>query len=272
LRYLWKVLGLWGAFLVLSLILVAYTNWDRTLIGLTIGIIIGFLPSFILKVLSDLRSWNIENIEKIYAPLMSEIEDLFIHFSGAKEMDANTLFDYGEIRANQLSMSKWEQIRRNNLFYRVYLEDKALANELVGFYLLLSFYTKNRIEFFHSILDPIFDEISNRIPSEQAIINDLLRKIKTAVRNIVLDAREPNGRAIALGFYAKVTTLLSDFEQVKIEVDIPEKTFDAFLSRIMKKIKGAKYDLLLEQRKNLFRGVNKIRSMLQKKLQQALPI
>lgn len=271
-RYFWKVLVPWGMFMILSLALVVFTNWDRTLIGLTIGILIGFLPSFILKVLSDLREWNIENIEKVYAPLMSEVDDLFTYFLGAKEADAYTLFDYGEIRAGLLSNSKWEQIRKDNLFFRVYLDDRTLAEKLLSFYLSLSFYMKNRMEFLHSTLDPIFSKILTQVPNTQTSTMDLLRKIQIATKNIVLDAREPSDRAITLGFYAELTTLFSDYSQVRIAAGIPEKTFDAFLAGILKKIADKKYDLLLEQRKNLLRDVHEVRSMLQKKLQQARPV
>lgn len=101
--YFWKVVGFWSLFLVISLGLVAYTNYDRTLIGLTIGIIIGFLRAFVFNVLSDLRSWNVENIEKIYALLMSEINDLSVYFSGAKKLEyGEELFDYREIRGGHL--------------------------------------------------------------------------------------------------------------------------------------------------------------------------
>ena len=81
---------------MISLILAASTEWNQTIEGLTIGIVAGFLPSFLLAVLTNVRDWNLENVEKIYAPLMSEIEGLFVYFSGSKQFDANTLFDYGE--------------------------------------------------------------------------------------------------------------------------------------------------------------------------------
>jgi len=270
LGYLWKVLGLCGASLILSLVFVVYTNWDRTLIGLTIGIIVGFLPTLVLKVLSDLRNWNIENIEKIYAPLISEIYDLETHFSGAKEMDAYTLFDYGEIRASQLSMNKWEQIENENLSYRLYLDDKTLANELSSFYLSLEFYMKNRIEFLHSTLDPILNRITGNIPSTEAAARQLWGKISIAIRNLILD--ETTHEAIALGFYKHATTLFSDYEQVRILAGIPEETFDVFLVKTIKEVTGDKYGLLLEKRKELFQDIEKIKPRLQKKLEKARPV
>jgi uncharacterized membrane-anchored protein YhcB (DUF1043 family) len=270
LHYFRKVVCLWSVFLFILLALAAFANWDQTLIGLTIGIILGFLPSFILTVLANSRSWNVENIEKIYAPLKSEIEDLFIYFSGSREMDPNTLFDYGEIRSSLLSMSTYEQIKNDNLFYRLRLDDRIIAEKLLRFYLVLSFYMKKRMEFFHLILDPIFDRICNQ-PSTNVPANDLLQKINIAVRNLVLDALEPTGKTITLGFYASGTTLFSDYEKVRIQANISEKTFDAFLSRIRKEIKGEDYDLLLGQRWALFRDSVSIRSMLERKLQQALP-
>jgi hypothetical protein len=273
LGYFWKVLSFWSAVFILSLFVAFYTNWDRSFVGLTVGIIIGFLPAFILKVLSDLRTWNIENIEKIYAPLMSEIDNLFTYFSGDKKLDhAEELFDYGEIRANLLSADKWEQIKKENLFFRLYLDDKVLANELSDFYFTLSFYINNREEFLHSTLDPIFDRFADRIPSIGATGRDMLSKIKTVIRNLVLDAREPTSKPITLGFYAQFTTLFSDYDQVRVQVGIPEKTFDAFLTKIIEEIKDKKYDLLLEQRKSLLRDVHKIKSKLQKKLERARPI
>ena len=269
-RHFWKVIGLWITFLSISIVLAAFTNWNQTLVGLTIGIIAGFLPSFVLTVLSNTRSWNVENIEKIYAPLMSEIDGLFVHFSGSKEGDPKTLFDYGEPRDNQLSMSTWEKIAEENLLYRLRLDDRIFYEELASFYFVLPFYLKNRMKFFHLTLDPVFDKITNQ-PRDVAA-NDLLRKIKIAVRNLVLDALEPAGRTITLGFYASGTTLFSDYEKVRIQANISEKTFDAFLSRIGKEIKGEDYELLLEQRWTLFRDLVSIRSMLEKKLKQALPM
>jgi hypothetical protein len=217
-----------------------------------------------------MRRWNVENIEKIYAPLMSEIEGLFVHFSGSKEVDPKTLFDYGEPRDNQLSMSAWEKIAKHNLLYRLRLDDRILAQKFYSFYMLLPFYVKNRMKFFQSTLDPVFDKITNQ--QSDVAANDLLRRIKIAVRNLVLDALEPTGKTITLGFYASCTTLFSDYEKVRIQANISEKTFDAFLSRIGKEIKGEDYELLLEQRWTLFRELVSIRSMLEKKLKQALPM
>jgi len=180
LRYIWKVIGLWIAFLIISLLLAALANWNQTLIGLTIGIIAGFLPSFVLIVLTNMRRWNVENIEKIYAPLMSEIEGLFVHFSGSKEVDPKTLFDYGEPRDNQLSMSAWEKIAKHNLLYRLRLDDRILAQKLYSFYMLLPFYVKNRMKFFQSTLDPVFNKITNQ-PSRCCQHSRLLSSTELAV-------------------------------------------------------------------------------------------
>ena len=268
--YLWKVVGLWGLLLVVSSILAALTEWNQTIVGLTIGIAAGFLPSFLLAVLTNMRDWNLENVEKIYAPLMSEIEGLFVYFSGSKQFDANTLFDYGEPTDSQLSSSTWDQLSKDNLLYRLRLDDKVLYNKLLSLYLVLSFYLKNRMEFLHSTLYPAFRRVCNM--SEPDISTDIiLPKIRTAVRNLVLDALEPTGRTITLGFYAGHTTLFSDYEEVRIRANIPEVSFDAFLLRIGKEIKGDNYDLLIKQRGTLFQQVTIIQSRLAEKLKQVMP-
>ena len=269
-RYLWKVVGLWSLLLVISLILAASTEWNQTIVGLTIGIVAGFLPSFLLAVLTNIRDWKLENVEKIYAPLMSEIQGLLAYFAGSKQFDANTIFDYGEPTDSQLSSSTWDQLSKDNLLYRLRLDDKALYDELLSLYLVLSFYVKNRMEFLHSTFYPAFSRVCKM--SEPDISTDIiLPKLRTAVRNFVLDALEPTAKTITLGFYAGHTALFSDYEKVRSRANIPEASFDAFLLRIGKEIGGDNYNLLIKQRGILFQNVRTIQSRLEEKLKQAMP-
>lgn len=270
LGYLRKALGLWIVLLFISLMLAATTKWDPTTVGLTVGIVAGFLPSLVLAVLTNIRDWNLENIEKIYAPLMSEIQGLLVYFSGSKEFNVNTFFDYAEMGDSKLDMSTWDQLHKDNLMYRLRFDDKALYDKLSHFYLILSSYMKNRMDFLHSTFYPAFCRVCN-LREPEIDVDIVLPKIRIAVRNFVLDELEPGGREIKLGFYAGHTSLYSDYEQARSRANIPEATFEAFLLRIKREIDGDNYSLLVGQRANLFRDVSAIQSKIDKKLKQALP-
>jgi hypothetical protein len=270
LRYLLQIVGSWFAFLIVSIILAGLTNWNELLVGLTVGVIVGFLPSFSLAVLDNSRSWNIENIEKIYAPLIGEITNLQTYLSSVKQLSPGTLFDYGESRDHLLSMAVWNRIHEDNIAYRLRLDDRKLAEELDDFYFVLPFYIKNRERFISSSLDPVLNKLL-RPKDINLTVNDLIDRIKGAIRNLVLDAFDTSSGEILLGFYANFTNLFPDFEQAKIYTDVSGKTFFDFLKRVGEEIKDDGYASLLEQRRNLYKNVLHIRPKIERKLEKARP-
>ena len=269
LKHLIKVILSWIAILVVLLFVAFLSSWNLVLLSVIVGAIVGFLPAFILRTLADMRKWNIENIEKIYAPLKSEIDDLKIYFSETKKGDySGDIFGYGKDRTALLSMEAWFQVREDNLYYRLRLDDKGLAGELVTFYMLLSTYIRNRSEFIETVLDPIFLSINKNLSDPST--RKKLRKIQIEVANIVLDARSPS-KDIMLGYY-QYTKLPSDYKKVAQEAKIPEKSLGDFVIKVLESIKGEHYNLLLEQRGYLLRDVVKIKDKLKKKLEKAQPI
>jgi hypothetical protein len=275
LKYLQGVVGTWLFLLILSILLAAFTNWNEIVIGLTIGIIAGFLPSFALAIMGNLREWNIENIEKLYAPLMSEIDDLKLYFSGDKELSGASLFVYGESREHLLSTKNWEKIDGENLKYRLSLDDDNLAKKLSNFYFVLCFYLKNRKDFMESTLDPVLNKFfSKKNPMSE--VDDLLLRLKITIKNFVLDSFDPIKGKIPLGFYTKYTNLNSDFDQAKIYTNISVETFEDLLLEIGKEIgkdvNGSRYTMLLEQRKQLLEDSFEIKFLLKQKLEKARPI
>jgi len=264
-----KVILTWILILGVLLVVAFLSSWNLVLLSVIIGAIVGFIPAFILKTLADTRKWNIENIEKIYAPLKSEIDDLTIYFSEVRKGDyTGDIFGYGKNRSKLLSMDAWLQVIENNFYYRLRLDDEGLAGELVSFYSLLSTYIQNRTEFTKTVLDPIFLSINKDL--SELNTQEKLRKIRIAVTNIVLDARLP-ARKIMLGYY-RFTKLPFDYKKVKQEANIPEKSFRDFVTRVLESIKGKHYNLLLKQRGYLLRDVAKIQAKLKKKLEKVRPI
>lgn len=263
-----KIILLWTAILAFLFCVAFLSSWNLVLLSLIAGAVLGFLPTFILTTLQEIRKWNLENIEKIYAPLKREIDDLRIYFSDVKKGDySGELFDYAEHRSKLLSMNEWFQIRENNLIYRIMLDDEKLLRELSGFYLPLSTYIRKRADFLETTINPIFLEINKDL--SEVDIQEKLKKIKIAVTNIVLDGRIPS-RDIMLGFYG-FTELFSDYEKVCEAANIQEKSFKEFVVRVLKTVKGDNYNLLLEQRSYLLRDAAKIQKELKKKLKKALP-
>jgi hypothetical protein len=263
-----KVFFIWLAVLGILAVAAFLTSWNIVLLSVIIGATVGFLPSFILGTFAEMRKWNLENIEKIYAPLKKEIDDLTLYFTDVKKGEyTKDVFDYGEDRSKLLSMDEWLRIHQDNLVYRMHLDDKNLSDELGALYFPLSYYIRNRIDFLETILNPIFRNIDKKLTKPD---REKLRKIQVETTNIVLDARLPS-RDVILGFY-RYTKLPLDYTEISEKAGMQEKSFGDFILRVFETMKGERYDLLLEQRKYLLRDAAKVKVKLDRKIERALPI
>lgn len=270
-RHLVKVFLIWAAILC-GLAVAAYlTSWNIALVGVIIGAAVGFLPSYFLGAFAEMRKWNMENIEKIYAPLKREIDNLTIYFTDVKKEEyTHDVFDYGEDRGKLLSMDEWLRVHQDNLVYRLSLDDKKLLKELSDLYSPLSYYIRNRTSFLNTVLIPIFHNIEEKLTKlDQEKLRGKLRKIQIETTNIVLDARVPS-RDVALGFYG-FTELPFDCAEICEKARMQEKSMEDFILMVFEAVKGKHYDLLLEQRRYLLKDAAKVKVRLDKKIEKALP-
>jgi hypothetical protein len=269
LRNLWLIAVISIVLILVFIGIASITHWNQTFIGLTLGVIIGFLPTFSLTILGYYRDWNKLNIEKIYAPLTDEIIDLQTYFSDTRKATPD-LFEYDECRDDLLSMATWNKLSKKHMLYRLRLDDKKLSDDLYSFYFVLNFYIKNRTDFLEFTVNPLLNELIHKkdLNSNPAV----LVKLRRAIINIILDRLEPNGEKIRLDFYANFTSLYADYECAKTVADIPDESFEEFLLRIKTRLSNSIYSGLLEQRRCLNRDLTLIRPKLEQKLRKALPV
>jgi hypothetical protein len=269
LRELKKIFLAWMTILGISILLAFLSSWNIILLSVIVGAIISFLPAFLLGKLAEVRKWNIENIEKIYAPLKREIDDLALYFSphGRQEYGKILLADYGEDRSKLLSMDVWLKITQSDFAYRLSLDDEKLTSKLASFYFILSFYMKSRTALIKTILDPLFLSIRQKVV--QPHIPEKLERVRNEVINVVLDTLPPS-KEITSGWY-QYTNLPQDYEELRKEAKIHEKSFHEFLIKVSELIKGDDYDILVEQRTSLYRDSLKIQAKIYQKLGKALP-
>jgi hypothetical protein len=262
-----KVFLIWLSILCALAVAAFLTSWNIVLISVITGAAVGFLPSYFLGAFAEMRKWNMENIEKIYAPLKKEIDNLAIYFTDVKKEEyAQDVFDYGEDRSKLLSMDEWLRIHKDNLVYRLSLDDRELLKELSDLYFALSYYIRNRTNFLDTTLTPIFRNIEKRLTKTDG---ERLRKIQVEITSMILDARLPS-RDVALGFY-RFTELPVDCAEICKKARMQEKSLEDFISMVFEIVKGEHYDLLLEQRRYLLKDAAKVKLRLDRKIEKALP-